>query len=114
MTLLEVMVATAIAAVALIAMLRLFGQAAAIEPQLQERYLAGLVAENVLVELELAPPVGSLQQLSGNSEMGHLSFSWQTPLIATSQRGIRRIEIAVTRDGEEKVLAQLTGFIPDA
>jgi general secretion pathway protein I len=111
-TLLEVMVALAIVAIALGSMIRATGEASVNEAYLQEKTLANWVAINRMAELRiqgLVPKPGSRQ--TGFSEMADLEWPWRQTAIATPDPNIVRIEITVGKDGDYEGLATLTGFL---
>jgi general secretion pathway protein I len=111
-TLLEVMVALAIVAIALGSMIRATGEASVNEAYLQEKTLANWVAINRMAELRiqgLVPSPGSRQ--TGSSEMADIDWQWRQTAIATPDPNVVRIEITVGKDGEEEGLAALTGFL---
>lgn len=111
-TLLEVMVALAIVAIALGSMIRATGEASVNEAYLQEKTLANWVAINRMAELRiqgLVPSPGSRQ--TGASEMADIEWQWRQTAIATPDPNVIRIEITVGKDGEEEGLAALTGFL---
>lgn len=111
-TLLEVMVALAIVAIALGSMIRATGEASVNEAYLQEKTLAYWVAINRMAELRiqgLVPSPGSRQ--TGSSEMADIEWQWRQTAIATPDPNVIRIEITVGKDGEEEGLAALTGFL---
>lgn len=111
-TLLEVMVALAIVAIALGSMIRATGEASVNEAYLQEKTLANWVAINRMAELRiqgLVPKPGSRQ--TGSSEMADIEWQWRQTAIATPDPNIIRIEITVGKDGDYEGLAALTGFL---
>jgi general secretion pathway protein I len=95
MTLIEVLVAMAIVAVALVALIRIQSQAIDIRPRLEQQFMATLLAENLLIEYELSPPTVEQSTLSGVRSMGVYDFQWQADISATSQASLRRIDVEV-------------------
>ena len=111
-TLIEVLVALAIVAIALMAALRAAGQGTNNVGELRSRLLAGWVAENLLAEhrarTDWLPP----GMLRGTAREGGLDFAWREEVIATPNAAFRRIEVQVFATAEEThALAHLTGFI---
>lgn len=120
MTLIEVLVAMAIVAVALVALIRIQSQAVDVRPRLEQQYMAALLAENILIEYELEPPNITDETLSGTRSMGVFEFSWRADFSETSQLSLIRVDLDIFLDNSsvEKGLAdksrpsfRLMGFI---
>ena len=116
-TLLELMVALAILAIALSAVMRAVGAATGNMDELRARTLAGWVADNRIAEhraLKHWLPVGRNE---GRVEQGGMSFRWVEEVQGTPNGQFRRLEVkiwSVPEAGnarEAKVLATLTGFV---
>ncbi|MGA9395170.1 MAG: type II secretion system minor pseudopilin GspI [Azonexus sp.] len=116
-TLLELMVALAILAIALSAVMRAVGAATGNVDELRLRTLAGWVADNRLAEhraLRQWLPVGRKE---GRVAQGGVEFRWVEEVQATPNAQFRRLEVSVwtvpETDGsrEARVLATLTGFV---
>ena len=111
-TLVEVLVALAIIAIALLAALRVAGAGTSSVGELRARLLAGWVAENVLAEQRARgewPPPGILK---GSQRQGGLEFAWREEVITTPNAAFRRVDIRVfAADGEAHSLAHLVGFV---
>lgn len=115
-TLIEVLVALAILAVALGAAMRVAGMAATTTGELKQRTLALWVAQNRLAEQRLRgmrgewPPLG---QSEGEATQAGLAFRWQEDIDATPHGDFRRIRIRVfAGDGADRALADLAGYLP--
>ncbi len=110
-TLIEVLVALAIVAVALMASLRVAGIGANSVGELRARLLAGWVAENVLAEQRARGtwlPVGMQR---GQARQGGIDFLWREDVVATPNDKFRRVDVRVSLAEEEsRVLAHLVGF----
>src|SRR5512146_625071 len=109
-TLVEVLVALAIVAIALMSALRAAGQGTNNVGELRTRLLAGWVAENLLAEhrarADWLPP--GIQR--GTAREGGLDFAWREEVIATPNAAFRRVEVQVFASAEEaQTLAHLTG-----
>ena len=94
-TLIEVLVALAIVAVALSAGMRALAQGADGASSLKARTLALWVAENRLARAQLDPSQGTTPA-SGNETQAGMTLAWRQTLGATSNPAFRRIEIVVT------------------
>jgi general secretion pathway protein I len=110
-TLLEVLVALAVLAVALSAIITAAGQSAGNLSYLRDRTLAGWVAENTLNELLLAQAWPELNNLQGTAVMAGREWLWETRVSNTPDPDIRRLEVTVraTATGASP-LAQVSAF----
>lgn len=111
-TLIEVLIALAIVAVALTATLRAAGQSTANVVEMRSRLLAGWVAENLLAEHRARAdwlPIG-IQR--GQEREGGIDFVWRKEVITTPHPAFRRIDVFVFVAPEEsRVLAHYTTFL---
>jgi general secretion pathway protein I len=111
-TLIEVLVALAIVAIALMSALRAAGQGTNNLGELRSRLLAGWVAENLLAEHRARRDWLQLGIQRGTGREGGLDFAWREEVIATPNPAFRRVDIRVFATAEEShSLAQLTGFV---
>lgn len=101
-TLLEVMVALAVLAIALGAALQTAATGSRQLAELETRTVASWVAQNVVAELQLAqswPPPGTREGLQ--SQLGR-EWAWQARIEATDDPDLRRVEVRVRpRRGED-------------
>ena len=110
-TMIEVLVALAIIAVALAASLRAVGILATSEVELHQRLLAGWSADNTLAQLKLAhswPEVGSS---SFDCSQGNLQMLCTERVTATPNPVFRRVEVLVTTPGRAGNLAQMVTVV---
>ncbi|HEY1995584.1 type II secretion system minor pseudopilin GspI [Paraburkholderia sp.] len=110
-TMIEVLVALAIIAVALAASLRAVGSLASSELELHQRLLAGWSADNTLAQLKLAhswPEVGSN---SFDCSQGNLQLLCTERVTATPNPVFRRVEVSVTTPGRAGNLAQMVTVV---
>lgn len=109
-TLLEVIVATAIAAIALVALFSAAGETSRNAAVLRDRTYGQLVASNQLAELRARrawPATGTLQ---GTSEMAGRRWEWRAQVVATEDASIRRLDIRVQAE-DGATAATLIGFL---
>ena len=100
-TLIEVLVALAILAIALAAASRASAMMANSSVELRQRLLASWVAQNRLAE--------------GEVEQAGLKLTWHETVSATPNQAFRRVEIRVgAAGGDEHALARLTGYLARA
>ena len=110
-TMIEVLVALAIIAVALAASLRAVGSLATGEADLHRRLLAGWSADNTLVQLRLAHAWPEVGAHSFDCSQGNVQLICTENVSATPNRVFRRVEVAVTTPGRSGNLAQLVTVI---
>lgn len=111
-TLLEVLVALAIIATALLAALRVAGQGTSSVEDLRSRLLARCVAENQLALHRARGEWLPLGTRRGVERQGGLEFSWREDVATTPNPAFRRIDIAVFQAKDEAhALARLTSFV---
>lgn len=112
-TLIEVLVALAVLALALAAAIRAGGAYVGNQAYLQERTLAHWVARNVLTEIELETQWPGIGQRSDSARLADLDWEWQATISETPDPDLRRIELSVWlgREREGEPLAGLTGFL---
>jgi general secretion pathway protein I len=111
-TLVEVLVALAIIAVALMAALRVAGAGTNSTGELRARLLAGWVAENVLAEQRARGQWPSPGIQRGTQRQGNIEFAWREEVISTPNAAFRRVDIRVFVAPEEAhSLAHVTGFV---
>lgn len=112
-TLIEVLVALAIAAIALAAVSRSAAVSSDSATEIKLRALAGFVAENRLGELDARrawPPVGVSE---GRERQADLDFPWRVEVFATQHPLLRRVEVQVLDPSDRThVLRTLVGILP--
>ena len=110
-TLVEILVALLVLAIALAATARSLGAAVDTTAALRERALARWVAEDRLAELELKGEWPALDVKEGKTSMAGQEFVWRQETSATPVSRMRRIEMSVLLPGADAPLARLTGFV---
>src|SRR5258708_1428614 len=109
-TLVEVLVALAIVAVALAAGFRSVAQSAESATMLKGRTLALWVAQNRLATAQLETPGPAVGERDGNQTQAGALFVWHEAVVGTPNPAFRRVEITVADAGRpEYVLARLVG-----
>lgn len=111
-TLLEVLVALAILAIALSAGFRAVGLATSNANALREHLLADWVAQNLLAEHRARNQFLEPGVSEGTAKQGPLEFRWKETVKTTPNQLIRRIEVQVF-DPEDSthVLSSLEGYM---
>lgn len=108
-TLVEVLIALTIAAVALIASVRATGALTNSSADLRARTLAQWSAENRLSEIRVQGLWPNPGERSFDCSQGGVPLTCVERVVATPNRYFRRIELNVQDDTDHR-LAQLTGF----
>ncbi len=104
-TLLEILVALAILAVALSSAIRASSAAIQTAGDLRLRVLAAWVAENRLAELRALRAWPAAGVSEGNVEMVGEPLQWQQTVTSTPNERFRRLEISVVRTGDRQEAA---------
>lgn len=111
-TLIEILVALAIIAVALAAGMRALAQSTDSATALKARTLALWVAQNRLAAAQIATPWPALGNYQGNATQAGAQFQWREAVTITPNPAFRKIEISVMEpDRPEYQVAHLVGFI---
>jgi general secretion pathway protein I len=111
-TLVEVLVALAILAVALAAGFRSVAQTADSATVLKTRTLALWVAENRLAAAQLDVPAPASGERTGSENQAGATFTWHESVSGTPNPAFRRIEITVAESARpDYVLARLVGYL---
>lgn len=120
-TLLEVLVALAVLAVALGAVIQATGSFTRNQAYLRDRTFAEWVAHNQLVSMQLATEWPSIGQKKGEVEFPEAAASvaarewrWVMQVTQTPEEDLRRVDIEIyplAAPPEDSALARLTGFL---
>ena len=111
-TLVEILVALAIIAVALTTGLRALAQAADGAGALKQRTLALWVAQNRVAAAQLESPWPAPGRRDGTESEGNAAFAYVETISATQNPAFRKIEVVVTEPGvPDYALARLVGFL---
>ena len=110
-TLIEVMIALTIAALALTAATASISQMVDGARGMQDRTYASWIAQNRIVELRLANVVPEVNR--SNSEVTFAGQEWEldTAIIETGVENLFRVDVSVSRQGSDEVSGIVTGFI---
>ncbi len=113
-TLLEVLIALVVLAVALASLVKGVGGNASNEAYLRDKTLAQWVALNVVAEMQLAEKWPDKGKKQGNETMGGYEWFWRTEISDTFDEDVRRLEVKVRRndDTDETPLSSIVAFLP--
>jgi general secretion pathway protein I len=114
-TLIEVLVALAVVAVALAAGMRALAQSADGATSLKLRTLALWVAQNRLAQAQLADPWPTPGSSNGDETQAGVQLVWRQTVSDTPNPAFRKIEIVVADPGvPDYALARLVGYLGNA
>lgn len=108
-TLLEVLVALAVLALAMAALVRTTALQADGLADARDRTFARWVAANAIAEAHLANPAESRTEREGEMEMGATRWQWHMLASPTPAAGVRRLDVDV-RDARGRHVLTLSGF----
>ena len=113
-TLLEVLVALAVLAIALASLIKGVGGNAANEAYLRDKTLAQWVAMNVVGELQLAEKWPDKGKKQGSEAMGGHEWFWRYEISETLDEDVRRLDVRVrsSNDTDSSPLASVVAFLP--
>ena len=110
-TLIEVLVALAILAFALAAAMRAAATATIGAEEARLRSYAAWVAQNRLAEVSARRLFPAPGRETGSGEMASVGFEWQQTTAETPNAAFRRVEVAVNKAGDARVLARLVTYV---
>lgn len=111
-TLLEMLVALTVLAIALLAALRASSAGVQNTGEIRNRLLAGWVAQNRVAEHIARRDWLPIGVVHGEESQGGMRFRWEEKIIGTPNYQFRRVEVRVFAEQEpDQVLASLTGFM---
>lgn len=112
-TLIEVLVALAIAAIGLAAALSVVGESARNASYLHDRTFANWIALNRLVEVRTAGILPSVDKTDGTVEFANGKWKWEQVVTETGVPGMRRVDISVRHetDAADSRIGSITGFV---
>ena len=112
-TLVEVLVAVAILAIALGALISGMARYADNAGTLREKTVALWVAHNRLTEIGLQAAWPELGTSDGDVEMAGIEWRWEASVVETPDPRVRRVDLGVRPKGAEADSVKLSSFIED-
>jgi len=112
-TLLEVLIALAVLAIAMGAVIKATGDYTVNHAWLRDRTLSMWVARNVLVQYQVENAWPEVGERKGTQEMGRREWRWLAKISQTDEAQLRRLDVEVyllDSDDEEPV-SVLSGFL---
>ncbi|MEM7564691.1 MAG: type II secretion system minor pseudopilin GspI [Pseudomonadota bacterium] len=110
-TLLEVMVALLVIAIGLGALIESTGNSTWQSSYLKQKTLASWVAQNQIALYRAKRTWDKSSRKQGTSEMGNTRWRWEMKISKTDDPSLRRLDVEVFLDGDDRLKASLTGFI---
>lgn len=111
-TLLEMLVALTVLAIALLAALRASSAGVQNTAEIRNRLLAGWVAQNRVAEHVARRDWLPIGLAHGEESQGGVRFLWEEKILGTPNYQFRRVEVRVFAEQEpDQALASLTGFM---
>lgn len=111
-TLLEILVALAILAIALAAVLKTTTESISHAGYLRDKTFANWVAMNVITAMRLEKELPETGKREGTAEMANRQWAWEANILSTLDKDLRRVEVTVYTAPDSQIpLLKLTGFI---
>lgn len=109
-SLLEMLVALAVFGLVVLALLNLAGENNRTAAIVEERVLAGVVADNRAVEAAVEPLQALARATDGSERLGDRDWRWTRTVAATDDASILRVEIAVRPADDARIAAEAIVF----
>jgi general secretion pathway protein I len=110
-TLVEVMVALAIAGLSLAAVAASISQMIQAGSAMQERTYASWIAQNKITELRLSNELPEVSESNGEVEFAALEWAWSATISESGVENLFRVDVEVSHAGSDDVIRTVTGFI---
>lgn len=105
-SLVELLVALAVFALVVLGLLHMAAEGTRATVLVEERVLAGVVADNQAAEAVLAPIDQLAAPATGEVEFGGRHWAWHRSAQPTAEARVLRVDIAVTVPGDGHVVAE--------
>jgi general secretion pathway protein I len=109
-SLIEMLVALAVFALAVLGLLNLAGESTRTAVAIEERVLAAVVADNVAVDVAMLDARLLGDDAEGSETLGGREWRWTRVASATADASLLRVDITVMPPGEGRVAAELALF----
>ncbi|WP_425480414.1 type II secretion system minor pseudopilin GspI [Luteimonas viscosa] len=109
-SLIEMLVALVVFALAVLGLLNLAGESTRTAVAIEERVLAAVVADNVAVEAATLDVRALADEASGREHAGGRDWRWTRTTAPTADPALLRVDIRVSPPGESRVAAELALF----
>ena len=109
-TLIELLVALAVFSLGVLALLNVSGESTRTAGAIEERVLAGVVADNRAVEAMTAVRAPPLGVSNGVERAGERAWRWTRTVSATADPAILRVDVRVARVDGRRTVAEVSLF----
>ncbi|GGK09754.1 type II secretion system minor pseudopilin GspI [Luteimonas terricola] len=109
-SLIEMLVALSVFALAVLGLLNLAGESTRTAVAIEERVLAAVVADNVAVEAATLDVRSLADEASGSEEAGGIDWHWTRSTTPSADPSLLRVDIRVSPPGESRVAAEVALF----
>ena len=110
-TLIEVMVAMAVAVLALVGVLAAVSQMVDAGIAMRERTYASWIGQNKITELRLANVVPEVSESNGEVEYAGIDWAWTATISETGVENLFRVDVDVSFAGSADKIRSVSGFI---
>ena len=110
-TLVEVMVALAIIAIALTAVAAKMGRMADTSNAMRERTYASWIGQNKITEMRLANVIPEVSSTSGEIDFANTNWAWRAVVSESGIENLYRVDVTISYPGTDDVIRTVTGFI---
>lgn len=110
-TLLEVMVALVVVALALTAVAASMSQMLDAAETMRERTFASWIALNKIAEMRLANVIPKVAETSGEVDYAGTTWGWRAVVSETGVENLFRLDVTITHAGSDNAIRTETGFI---
>lgn len=110
-TLIEVMVALAIAGLSLAAVAASVSQMIDAGSAMKERTYASWIAQNKITEMRLANVVPEVSETDGEVDYAGLEWAWRAIISETGVENLFRVDVEISYAGSDAIVRTVTGFI---
>lgn len=110
-TLIEVLVALLILALALVAAAETMGRMLTNATLMRERSYASWIAQNRIVQMRAEGVIPEPGTDDGEVEFAHSVWTWTTVVAETGIENLMRVDVSVSRPGEAGTIRTVTGFV---
>ena len=110
-TILEVMVALVIIALALTAVGTKMSQMIDTANAMRDRTYASWIAQNRITEIRLAGQIPDVTTTTGEVNFAGVEWEWRAEVFETGIENLRRVEVAVSLLGADEPVRTVTGFV---
>ncbi|MGA8206028.1 MAG: type II secretion system minor pseudopilin GspI [Woeseiaceae bacterium] len=110
-TLLEVMVALVVVALALTAVAASMSQMVDAAGTMRERTFASWIAQNKIAEMRLANVIPKVSETTGEVDYAGTTWGWRAVVSETGVENLFRLDVTVTHAGSDDAIRTETGFI---